>query len=94
MFVDFLAPSHKKVATTEDEKTTTCSPLAKETRKMHPGPMTIIIEPLVVDCLGVVSGGLEGILKNLGIPDELAGMQASVVMGTTITLQRTLSPLA
>ena len=49
------------------------------------------ILPLVVGCLGVVSGLLKGFLKDLGIPDVLGEMQASAVIGTTLILQKMLS---
>ena len=41
--------------------------------------------------LGVVSGWLEGFLKDLGIPDVLGGMHASLVNGSTLILQKTLT---
>ena len=45
---------------------------------------------LVVGCLGVVSNGLEGLLKDLEIPVVLGEMKASAVIGTTLILQKTL----
>ena len=75
--------------TKEDGKITKYSPLEKEIRKMY--RMSTNIVPLEVGCFGVVSGRLEGFLKDLGIPDELGGMQASAVIVTTLILQTTLS---
>ena len=39
---------------------------------MHPVSAKIV--SLLVGCLGLVSGRLEGFLKDLGIPDVLGGM--------------------
>ena len=49
------------------------------------------IVPLVVGCLSVVSGQLEGFLKDPGIPDVLGGMQTTAVIGITLILQKRLS---
>ena len=57
MSADFSVPWDKNVVTTEDEKIANYSPLAKEIRKMHRVSTKTV--PLVVGCLGVVSGQLE-----------------------------------
>ena len=55
MFVHFSMPWDKNVVTKEDEKIQNywCSPLAKETGKMHQASTQIV--PLVVGCLGVMT---------------------------------------
>ena len=55
MFVHFSMPWDKNVVTKEDEKIQNywCSPLAKETGKMHQASTKIV--PLVVGCLGVMT---------------------------------------
>ena len=49
---------------------------------MHQVLMKIV--PMVVGCLGVVSGRLEGFLKNLGISDE--GNGAILIRERTLIL--------
>ena len=58
MSTDFSVPWDTNVVTTEDEKIGNYSaPLAKEIRKMHRVSTKAV--PLVVGCLGVVSGQFE-----------------------------------
>ena len=88
-FVDFAVPWDKNVVVKEEEKLSKYSPLAKEVRKMYRVKTRVV--PLIVGCLGVVSGRLAGWLKELGVPDVLGGMQTSAVIGTTLILQKVLS---
>ena len=60
--------------TKEDMKITNYSPLPKEIRKMHQVSTKIV--PLVIGCLGMVSGWLEDFFKDLGIPDVFGGIQS------------------
>ena len=53
--------------------------------------LVLKIVPLVVGCLGVMSGLLEGFLKDLGILDVLGEVQAYAVIGTILILQKMLS---
>ena len=55
-FVNFLVPWDRNMVTKKDEKITNESPQEKEIRKMH--WVLTKIAPLVVGCLGVVSGWL------------------------------------
>ena len=88
-FVDFSVPWDRNVILKEDEKLANYSPLAREIRRMHRVSTKVV--PLVIGCLGVVSGRLEGYLKDLGIGDVMGGMQTSAVIGTAMILQKVLS---
>ena len=46
---------------------------------------------LPISCLGVVSGQFEGFFKDLGVLDLLGEVQASAVIGTALSLHKTLS---
>ena len=87
--MDFAVPWDKNVVAKEEEKFTKYSPLAREVRNLYRVRTRVV--PLVVGCLGVVSGRLAGWLKELGVPDVLGGMQTSAVIGTTLILQKVLS---
>ena len=73
-FADFSVSWDKNIVTKEDEKIINYSPLPKEIRKMNQVSTKIV--PLVVGCLGVVSGWLEDFFKDFGISDVFGGMQS------------------
>ena len=89
MIVDFAVPWDANVRNREDEKVTKYAPLALEVRRLH-GVSTKVV-PIVVGSLGVVSGRLEGYLKQIGIRDVLGGLQTSAVIGTVSILRKILS---
>ena len=62
------------------------APLAGKGRKMH-GISTMVV-PIVVGSLGIVTLRLPGLLKALGVPDVLGGIQTSAIIGTTIILRK------
>ena len=87
--VDFSVPSDRNVSAKEEEKITHYAPLAQQIRRLH-GVSTVVV-PIVVGCLGVVSGRLAKGLKDLGIPDVLGGLQTSAIIGTTNILRKVIT---
>ena len=88
VFVDFAVPFDANVASKEKEKVTTYQPLAAEVARMHRVKVETV--PIVVGALGVVTSGLVGWLKKLGIGDVVGGLQVSALTSTAAILRKVL----
>ena len=87
-FVDFSIPWDRNVLVKEQEKINKYAPLCREIAKLHHVRTRVV--PIIVGSLGIVSGNLEGHIKELGIPDVLGGLQTSAIVGTSLILKKVL----
>ena len=87
--VDFSVPYDRNVARVEQEKIAKYKDLAAELCRMH-GVKTEVV-PIVVGVFGMVSAGLVGWLRKVGVGDVVGGLQTSAVIGTAAILRKVLS---
>ena len=87
-FVDFAVPYDGNVASKERDKVTAYQELAAEVGRMERVKVETV--PIVVGALGVVTSGLVGWLKKLGIGDVVGGLQVSALTSTAAILRKVL----
>lgn len=87
--VDFSVPFDPNVARKEQEKVRKYEQLASEVRRMNSVGVEVI--PIVVGSLGVVTKGIDGWLRRLGIGDVVGGLQTAAIIGTAAILRKVLS---
>ena len=87
-FVDFALPYDDNVASKERDKITAYQELAAEVGRMERVKVETV--PIVVGALGVVTSGLVGWLKRLGIGDVVGGLQVSALASTAAILRKVL----
>jgi hypothetical protein len=87
--VDFSVPFDPNVARKEQEKVRKYEQLASEVRRMNSVGVEVI--PIVVGSLGVVTKGIDGWLRRLGIGDVVGGLQTAAIIGTAAILRKVLN---
>ena len=87
-FVDFAVPYDGNVASKERDKVTAYQELAAEVGRMERVKVETV--PIVVGALGVVTSGVVGWLKKLGIGDVVGGLQVSALTSTAAILRKVL----